>query len=97
MRLHAAFDDVADAKLAPDLGQLLRLRPIRQRRRARDHLQVTDLRQPRDDLVLHAVGEIGVRLVFAQVFERQDRDGAFRRARSAVSGPPLSAANADRS
>ena len=44
------------------------------RRGARDDFQVGDLRQARQDFVLHAFGEISVRLVLAQILERQNRD-----------------------
>ncbi len=81
MRLSAkvvALDDMADTELPADLRELLRLAAVGQRRSARDHLQVSDLREPCDDLVLHAIGEIGVRLVLAEVFERQHCDRALR-------------------
>ena len=46
--------------------------------RATDHFQVRDLRQVRQNFVLHAVGKISVLFVFAQVFKRQNRDALFR-------------------
>ena len=72
--LHAAFEDVGHAELLRDLGQVARLALILLGRSARDHFQVRDLRQPRQDFVLDAAGEILVRLVFAQTRERQHGD-----------------------
>ncbi len=43
-------------------------------RGAADHFQVGDLCQVRQDLVLHAIGEEGVGLFFAQIFEREHGD-----------------------
>src|SRR5438046_7373303 len=45
---------------------------------ARDDLKISNLGQTRQDLVLDAFGKVGVRLVFAQIFERQYGDTLFR-------------------
>src|SRR5439155_15679287 len=50
-------------------------------RGAADHLQVGDSRKVSQNLVLHALGEEGVRFFFAQIFERKDCE-AFLRNRS---------------
>ena len=62
------------------------------RRSARNHFQVRDLRQPRQDFVLNAFGEISVRLVLAQVLEGQDGDRFLRDRLESLSRPgrPLS-------
>ena len=39
--------------------------------------RVRDLRQVREDLVLHAIGEVGVLFVAAKILERKDRDAFF--------------------
>ncbi len=47
---------------------------IRHDRHARNHFQIADFRKIRQDIVLHSVGEIGVLLFVAQIFERQNCD-----------------------
>ena len=42
--------------------------------RAADHFQIRDLCQVREDLILHAIGEVCVCFFFAQIFKRKDRD-----------------------
>ena len=76
--LHTAFENVGDAELAPDLGQILRPASVALGRGARDHLQIADLGQPGQDFVLDAVGEKGVVLLGAEVFKWQDGDGFGR-------------------
>ena len=72
--LHASFQDVGDAKLAGDLGQVFRRALITLSRCARDYFQVGDLREARQNLVLDAFGKVGVRFFFAQIFKGQHRD-----------------------
>ena len=68
--LHAAFEQMSDAELLADLRQVaLRATFILHDRSAADHFQVRDLRQVGQDFILHAVCEIGVLLVIAQVVE----------------------------
>ena len=76
--LHTAFDDMRHAELLPDFAQIAR-RPafVLHDARAADHFKLRDLREVGQDLILHAIGEEGVRFFFAQVFERQHRDGLF--------------------
>ena len=45
---------------------------IRHDRHARDDFQIADLRKIRQDIVLHAVGEVGVLLFIAETLEGQD-------------------------
>src|SRR5687767_8938753 len=82
--LDAAFDDVRDSELPRDLRQLFRPGAISVRGSARNHLQVSDLGQAGNDFVLDAIGEIGVRLVFAEIFEWEHRNGAAARRLSRV-------------
>ena len=42
-----------------------------------DYLQIGNLRQVRQDFVLHAVSEIGVRFFFTKIFKRQHSDALF--------------------
>ena len=72
--LDASFENVRDAQLLRDFLEIRRRALVTLRRGPRNDLQVRDLRQPGEDFFLDTIGEIGVRLVFAQVFERQDRD-----------------------
>ena len=52
-----------------DLRQVSRRAFVVLSRSARDHFQIGDLRQARQDFVLDAVGKVGVGFVLAQVFE----------------------------
>ena len=70
--LHATFENVGDPELPRDLRQIFRRALEVLRRSARDHFQVRYFRQPRQDFILHAFGEIGVIWVAAQVIERQN-------------------------
>src|SRR6476661_1641278 len=67
---------MGDAQLLRDLAQIGWPALITLGGGSRDDLEVGNLRQPSKDLVLDAVCQIAVRLVFAQVFERQNRDPA---------------------
>ena len=70
---------MSDAELLADLAQVT-LRPvaIAHDRRAADDLELLDFDQAGEEVVLHAVREKGVPLVFAPVLERQNRN-ALRR------------------
>ena len=72
--LHAAFEDVRDAELPCDLRQIFRRAFEALRRGARDDFQIGDLRQPRQNFILHAFGKVSVLRIVAEIFERQDRD-----------------------
>src|SRR5262245_18724630 len=85
--LNAALQDVLHAKLLRVLGEIARLALIPLRRSTRDHFQIRDLSQPRQDFLLNAIREIGIGFVFAKVFKRQHRDAflansGHRRSRS---------------
>src|SRR3954447_11150283 len=45
---------------------------------ARDHLQVGNLRQARQNLVLDSFGKVGIGPFLTPVFERQNGNGFFR-------------------
>ena len=77
---HRAFQNMRDPERLPDLAQISHPFFILPHRRATNHFQVRYLRQARQDIVVHAVGEIGVIRIVAQVFEWQNRD-TFRRNR----------------
>ena len=76
--LDAAFKDVRYAKLLRDFGEIARFALITLRRRARDHFQIRNLREPREDFFPDAIREVGVRFVFAQVFEWKHGDAFLR-------------------
>ena len=83
---HTAFQQRANAqRFAYFAGVARRVAPIRHDGHARDNFQITDLGKIRQDIVLHAVGEIGVLFFVAQVLKGQDGnrlvDLARRRAR----------------
>src|SRR5215468_5801829 len=85
--LNAALKNVRYAKLLRDLGEVGRLALIPLRGSTRDHFQIRDLSQPRQDFLLYAIREIGIGFVFTKVFKRQHRDAfladsGHRRSRS---------------
>ena len=63
-----------DVQRLADLANVVRLPAIRQHRGARNHFQRADLGEIRQDVVLDAVREIRVRLVVAEIREREHRD-----------------------
>ena len=67
---HAAFEDVARPEVAADLLHVDRPALVGEGRVARDDEQVAVVRQGRDDLVDHPVGEIVLLRIGAQVLER---------------------------
>ena len=74
---HAAFEHVAHAELAADLLHVNRPALVGEARIARDDEQPAHARQGGDDVVHHAVGEIVLLRIAAQVVERQDGDGGL--------------------
>ena len=68
--LHAAFKNVRYAKLLGDLAEIPRFALILLRGSARNYFQVCDARQPRQDLLLNTVAEIGVIRIAAQILKR---------------------------
>ena len=71
---HRALEDVANAKLAADLLHADRLALERETRIAGDDEEPTDARERGDDLLDHAVGEILLLRVAAQIGEGQHRN-----------------------
>src|SRR5262249_5382773 len=80
--LHATLENVRYAKLLRDLGKIGWLALIALRRSARDHFQIRDLSQPRQDLLLDTVCKISICFVFTQVFKRKHCDAFFWRRRN---------------
>ena len=77
--LDTAFQHVGNAERLTDLAQVTRGRGlVLVYAGAADHFQVGDLGQIGEDFVLNAVGKIGVRFVFAQIFKRQHRNAFLR-------------------
>ena len=71
---HASFQDRPDVQRLSDFAQVVLLSAIRHHRGARDNFQVGDAGEVRQDIVLNAVGEVGVLRVGAKIIERQHRD-----------------------
>jgi hypothetical protein len=84
--LHAALENRGDAELHRDGLEILGLRLVALGRGAGNDLEVADAGQAREDLVLHAAGEVLVGLVLAQVLERQHGDRLGRRRGGRVRG-----------
>ena len=87
--LHAAFEEMRHAEFLSDLPQVTRFGLVLAGRGAADHFEIGDPGQVGKNFILHASREVGVFLVGAQVFEREDGD-AFpgrRGVRSRVSLP----------
>ena len=71
----AAFQKRRNAeRFANFPGVAYAIAPIGHDRHARDHFQITNFREIRQDVVLYAVGEIGVLLFIAQILKRQHCD-----------------------
>ena len=71
---HAAFQHVAHAQFAADLPHVDRAALVGEAGVARDDEQPAHARQRRDDVLHHAVGEVLLLGIAAQVQERQDGD-----------------------
>ena len=71
---HAAFEHVADAKLARDLLHIDRAALVDERRVAGDDEQPADAGQPGDQVLGDAVGKILLIGIAAHIGERQHRD-----------------------
>src|SRR5439155_22539488 len=72
--LNRAFQDIGDAELLCDLGDVLGRTFESFRRSPRDDFKVADQRESGQDLLLNAVDKISVRLDFTQIFKRQACD-----------------------
>ena len=57
---HRAFQDVGHPEFLADLAQIARACPVLPDRGAADHLEVSDLRETRENVVLDAVREVDV-------------------------------------
>ena len=68
--LNAAFKNVRYAKLLRDLPEVPVFALVRLRGGARDDFQRADFRKPGQNFVLDSHGQIGIGLVFAQIFKR---------------------------
>src|SRR6516164_3645613 len=71
---HRAFEHIADTELSADLLHLDRLAFVRKARIAGDHEEPADAGERGNDLLNHAVGEIFLLRVTAQIGEGQYRD-----------------------
>ncbi|MNF62334.1 hypothetical protein D3C84_440130 [compost metagenome] len=76
---HATFQHVAHAELLADFLDVHRPALVGEARIARDDEQPADTRQGGDDVLHHAVGEIFLLRIAAQVLEGQDGDGGLVR------------------
>ena len=85
--LDTSFQDESDAELLCDLHQIFGGAFVALRRSARDHFQVIDLGQAREDFILNAVSEIRIRLIFAPIVEWQHGDRFVARDRRQTGGP----------
>src|SRR6516164_6004325 len=71
---HRAFEHVSDAEFLTDLLRIDHLAFVGEARVAGDDEQPADARERGDDLLDHAVGEIFLLRIAAQILERQYRD-----------------------
>src|SRR5215472_4166292 len=69
-----ALENRRNTKSLSDVANIWRVTTITHDRCARDHFQITNLRQVREDVVLHAIREVRVLLLIAQVFKWQHRN-----------------------
>ena len=76
---HASLHQIAHAQRAGDLLHVDRHAPVGEAGMARDDEQPFDARQSGDDVLDHAVGEIGLFRIAAEIGEGQHRDGRFVR------------------
>src|SRR5205807_5584837 len=73
-----AFQNVRDLQHLSDLLEVTRRAAVLHHTRPAHHLQISHLGEVGEDFVLHAIGEEGVGLVVALVFERQNGDALTR-------------------
>ena len=69
---------LSHAELLRDLRKIIRRAFEVLRRCARDHFQIGDLGQPRENLILHAFAEVSVVGIAAEIVEWQNRDRFVR-------------------
>src|SRR5438552_18075073 len=77
--LHAAFQHSGHTELASHCLQVFWRAFIFRCRLSRDNLQVADASQLGQNLILNAVGEIGIVWVTAQIVEWENRDAFLQR------------------
>src|SRR4030095_885261 len=70
--LDASLKDVRDAKLLCDFSEIAGFALITLRRSARNHFQITDLGEARQDFFLDPIGKISVIRIAAQILKGQD-------------------------
>ena len=80
----AAFQNVADTQFAAGLNHIDMTALINKGRVAGDHEHPAEFRQRGDQILGHAVGEIFLLGIAAQIGERQDRDGGLVRQGEAI-------------
>src|SRR6266404_2078362 len=69
---------MSDAKLFRDLGKIVRRALEMLRRRARNHFEIGDLGQTREDFILHAFTKVSVVRIATEIVERQHRNRFIR-------------------
>src|SRR5262249_18608451 len=72
--LDATLKDVRYPKLPCDFSKISRFALISLCRSARNHFQIPDLSEAREDFFLDTIGEISVIRIAAQILKGQDRD-----------------------
>ena len=78
--LNTSFQHICDAKLLPDLAHVVRHPAfVWHYTGAADHFQIGNFREVTENLVLHAIGEKGILLFFAQIAKRQHCNAFLRR------------------
>src|SRR6266446_6508849 len=77
--LHSAFEHRGHAAFASHCLQVFRRAFVFGCRFSRNNLQVTDASEFRQDLILNAVGEVGIVWVTAQIVEWENRDAFIQR------------------
>src|SRR5205823_10055056 len=75
--LHATFKNISYAKLLRDLGKIARCALITLRGSARNYFQIRDAGQSRQDLLLHAICEVGVSRIGTEVLKWKYRDALW--------------------
>src|SRR5205823_10253691 len=85
--LNASFYHIRDSQLLRNLAQIAcNAALILQNGGAADDFQVGDLRQVREDFVLHPIGEVSISFVFTSVFKREHRNALVEDTQAEVVG-----------
>src|SRR4051812_8545121 len=80
--LYAAFENMGDSELFRDLADVAGLASKLLCRSARNNLEIGDFGESRQDLILHAFGEVSVIRIAAKIVEGKHRDAFLRNGRS---------------